>query len=206
PREAQLLLDLAERVHDVVEVRLRPRLRVERSLRLEVDALDVAELEALLPDCGDELLLRHQLVPEVLLLDVTVFVENGARSVQHPAEPRELVAQADEEAVPDKEDRCTQQAARERRLVPDDRVLHDVREQEEDDEVERAHLRELALPGEPKQDEQAEVHDERADDLVPPGKAEVNEVVVHRSGIRRRRLDSGLCTSLPRSSPSLAPP
>src|SRR5262249_42629757 len=89
PREAQLLLDLAERVHDVVEVRLRPRLRVERSLRLEVDALDVAELEALLPDCGDELLLRHQLVPEVLLLDVTVFVENGARSVQHPAEPRE---------------------------------------------------------------------------------------------------------------------
>src|SRR5205085_2142432 len=53
-------------------------------------------------------------------------------------------------------------------------------------EVERAHLRELPLTCDPKQDEQAEVDRERPDHLVPPRQAEMDQVVGHALGFAAR--------------------
>src|SRR5438105_4793875 len=183
---AESLLDPLQRGHHVLDAGLRLRLRVERSLRLEVDALDVVQLEAFPPERGHELLARHQLVLEVLPPQMAVLVEHRARSVQDPLEPRPPEGEPEEHVVAEEQDGRAEQSAEQRVVVPDDRVLHDVRQQEQDDEVERAHLRELPLTCDPKQDEQAEVDRERPDHLVPPRQAEMDQVVGHALGFAAR--------------------
>jgi hypothetical protein len=85
--------------------------------------------------------------------------------------------EADEEVVAGDEHQGAEEPAEQRVVVPDDRVLDDVREEQEDDEVEGVQLRELALAGEVDQDDEREIDRERADGLV--GEAEADEARVN---------------------------
>ena len=110
---------------------------------------------------------------------MAVLVQRRFRSLEQPREPRAAERGAREGVVRGEENGRPEEAADEGRLVADDRVLDDVRQQEEDDEVERRELRELPFARDAEQDDQSDVDRERTDDLVPPGQAEMDEVVGH---------------------------
>jgi len=84
--------------------------------------------------------------------------------------------EADERVVGRDEQRSGEEAAEQRVVVADDRVLDDVRDQEQDDEVERRQLRQLALAGQVDEDDEREVDGERPRGLVD--QAEVDEARV----------------------------
>jgi hypothetical protein len=98
-------------------------------------------------------------------------------------EPHDEVVAADEDCG-------AEQPAGQREVVADDRVLDDVRQQEQDDEVERVQLCELPLPREVQQDEQAEVDGDGPDRLLPGRDAEVEQVVDDGSVSRGDRTGS----------------
>src|SRR5213082_844920 len=75
-----------------------------------------------------------------------------------------------------------EQTSDERVVVADDRVLDDVREEQQDDEVERVQLRERALPREVEEDEQRAVDRRRSDSLLRRRDTEVHQVVEHPAG------------------------
>src|SRR5947209_13634026 len=97
-------LDSPERLEDVLDPGLRLRRRVERSFRLEVDAIDVRELHALAAEGRDELLAGHELVVQVALADMAVLVQGRRRALQHPVEPAVPEGEADEQVVHGEED------------------------------------------------------------------------------------------------------
>ena len=72
---------------------------------------------------------------------------------------------ADDEPVDDEQRGCADDPAEERVVVADDRVLHRVREQEQDDEIEGVELSHLALPGEAEADEEEDVNEDGAKKL-----------------------------------------
>jgi len=77
-----------------------------------------------------------------------------------------VIEEANDDGVHDEEHRRADDSADERIVVADDGVLHRVRQQEQDDEVERIDLRQLALAGEPQSDEEKPVDDDRPQDLL----------------------------------------
>src|SRR6266446_6003859 len=86
--------------------------------------------------------------------------------------------------VRDYQNHCAEQPAREREVVADDRVLDDVRQQQQNDEVERVQLRDRALPGEVQEDDEREIDGNRANRLLGGRDPEVNQVVDHTTGVR----------------------
>src|SRR5690242_15587239 len=130
-------LELVEAAEHVLDAGLRPRRRVEGALRLEDDALDVVERQALPAQADEELLTRDRLAPERSLVDAAVLVQGGRAALQRLAEARAHEGAADEQGVGGEQDHRPEEPAGQGEVVPDDRVLDDVGEQQEDDEVER---------------------------------------------------------------------
>ena len=58
------------------------------------------------------------------------------------------------------------EAADERIVIADDRVLHRVRQQQQHDEIERIELRQLAFSGEAESEQEKRVDDHRAKELL----------------------------------------
>src|SRR5207253_4804409 len=107
---AEPLLDPLQRGHHVLDRRLRLRLRVEGTLGLEVDALDVVELHSLASQRRDQLLPRHQLVAEIRLDHLPVLVERSGRSLHHPPEARMTEDLARQQVVRGDQDRGAEEA------------------------------------------------------------------------------------------------
>ena len=153
--------------------------RVQDALRLEDDALHLVQLESLAAQAGDELLARDRLASQ---RPPSTFP--FAYSVVGPpwsALPKRglMNAVAHDDDVHREQDRGAEQPARERVVVPDHRVLDDVREQQQHDEVERVQLRELALPGQVQQDEQPAVDGGRAERLLAGRDPHVHRSLPH---------------------------
>ena len=56
-----------------------------------------------------------------------------------------------------------------KRVVADNRVLHRVRQHQQDDQIERVELRQLALAADAEDEDEGEVDDGRPQDLLGPG-------------------------------------
>ena len=86
------------------------------------------------------------------------------------------VQEADHGVVDEQQRRRPDDPAGHRVVVADDRVLDGVRQSQQNDQVERVELRQLALAGQPETDDQERVDQDGAQDLLEHGQAEVEHV------------------------------
>jgi hypothetical protein len=111
----------------------------------------------------------------------------------------ELVEPAVPEQEPDhgvvhrQESERANQAAGERVVVADDRVLHGIRKREQHHQVERVQLRQFALAEDPQDDHQKKIHRHRTQGLLRHRRAQREDVVPHRV----RNQPSGIVASSP---------
>ena len=110
------------------------------------------------------------------MVDAAVLDERRRAALERAAEPRVEERVPDEQVVAEHEQRRAEEAPEQRVVVSDDRVLDDVREEQEHDQVEGGELRQLPLAREVDQDEEREVDGERPCGLVED--AEVDEARV----------------------------
>jgi len=89
---------------------------------------------------------RDQLALEVMTENAAVANEVVGLSLDL-VQLAVVIEHPDDHRVDQQQRRRSDDAARERIVVPDDRVLHRVRQQEQDDEIKRVYLRQLAFPG-----------------------------------------------------------
>src|SRR6266571_82648 len=113
-----------------------------------------------------QILEGHALAREVIVQDATVVDEERRRRLEQPARALRAVGDLDDPPVQYQNDHGPDEPAEERVVRPDHRVLDDVRDQQQDDEVERRELADLTLAGEAERQEDEEVHDDRAHDLL----------------------------------------
>jgi hypothetical protein len=85
-------------------------------------------------------------------------------------------AEAAEQQIPNDQRRGGHQAADERHVTTIHRVLDRIRDDQDHDEVGRAHLPELALSGEAQQSKYGDVHDHRPYDDLPERDAQIKHV------------------------------
>ena len=90
-----------------------------------------------------------------------------------------MVERADDDRVDEEQRRRADDAADQRIVIADDRVLHRVRQQEQHDEIERVELRQLAFAGESESDEKEPVDDERPEELLENRNAGLEEFLEH---------------------------
>ena len=103
----------------------------------------------------------HQFLAQAVMTDFPVLDQHGGLALDQPIEILVLPEEAHDGIVDRQERRGAEDATRHRIVVADDRVLHRVRERQQDDEIERVQLRELALAGETQPDDQERVHQHR---------------------------------------------
>ena len=106
------------------------------------------------------------------MVDATVVDEDRRAALERAPEPRVEEREADKEVIAGDEHRRAKEPAEQRVVVADDRVLDDVREEQEDDEVEGGQLRELALAGQVDEDDERQVDRNCADGLVEQAEAD----------------------------------
>lgn len=111
----------------------------------------------------------HTLAAQILLDHAPVVDQERRRRLEHPPQPLRGERHLDDDGVEQKDDRRADEAAAERVVGPDDGVLHDVRDDQEDDEVEGCELSDLALARQPEREQQEEVDDGGSKDLLPDG-------------------------------------
>ena len=122
------------------------------------------------------------------LLDVDAFGRHGAGNGlpvaeeqprlarDQPAEERDVAAPASDRDVHDRERARGDDPAGQRGVPADHRVLHRVRDHEDDDEIERRHLPQLAFAREAEKDEHGDIHDERPQQDLVPRRRHVEEI------------------------------
>src|SRR5512132_3916609 len=103
---------------------------------------------------------------EVLPADLAVPDQDRGRVLDDPPEPLRAERHPRHQSVHDEDGRGAQEAAAQRVVISDERVLHDVADDEEDDQVEGRHLPDLALSNEAERRQQEDVDDDRPDDLL----------------------------------------
>src|SRR5581483_3284486 len=98
-------------------------------------------------------------------------------------------------------------AAGDRDVVADDRVLQDVGEEEQHDEVEAVELPQLALARQPQRDDDESVDDNRAQNSLPPRNLQDPDVVPHDAlPPSRRDAPDAACAACDSSSVATALP
>ncbi|TML67887.1 MAG: hypothetical protein E6G14_10935 [Actinobacteria bacterium] len=133
----------------------------------------------------EERALDRLAVPDQILLGAVDEPLQAAGEEHRPIEP----------FVEDDEGRDADHRAAERVVDADDRVLHRVGDQEQDDQIEGVLLSELALPHDAEHHDEERVDDDRAQDLLEPverqgedGMSDARER--HDARLRRARADS----------------
>jgi hypothetical protein len=111
----------------------------------------------------------HTLAAQILLDHAPVVDQERRRRLEHPPQPLRAERHLDDDVVEQKDDRRADEAAAERVVGPDDGVLHDVRDNQQDDEVEGYELSDLARARQPERQQQEEVDDGGSKDLLPDG-------------------------------------
>src|SRR5260221_5520820 len=163
----------------------------ERAARLEDAVLDFVDaFEALAPADAMELGDGDQFPGQFLLLDLSVADERRVAALQDLVEaavPEEI---ADDDVVREEQREGADETAGHAVVVPDDRVLHRVGEREQHDEIERIELGQLALAEDPQEQDQEDVDEDRADDLLGEGNGEREHVLqemVHEAPFKAGR-------------------
>ena len=119
------------------------------------------------------------LAGQVPLDQLAVVNEHGGRGLQHATEALGAIRDFHQQAIEGEDDDGPEEAAAERVVGTDHRVLHDVRDDQQHHQVERRQLSHLALAGEPERRQQEQVDHHRPDDLLDDGHLG-NEQVRHR--------------------------
>ncbi len=117
-------------------------------------------------DCRLELGVGDAHLSQLVVVDDPAFHELRGLALRGSAQTATAHDREREGEVGDEERHRADPRAGDRVVVADDAVLHGVRDRQQDDEVERAELRELALAREAKRDHQEQVDEEGAQDLL----------------------------------------
>jgi len=158
----------------------------EGAAGLEPALVDVGERgDSLAPGRRLELVHRDQLALEMMAEETAVSNER-VRPAFDRVELAVVVERAYDERVDRQQRRRADDAPEQRIVIADDRVLHRVREQQQHDEVERVELRQLAFPRDAQSDEEKDVDDDRADQLLDERNAGHDEGRPHVEGGRGR--------------------
>ena len=127
---------------------------------------------------------RPQVIPgsfEVMVverfLQFSLVDEDVCVAFEPPRGKRMGVQVAHHQPVEREQCRRANNSTGQRVVVPDDGVLQRVRQEQQDDEIERVELAKLALSGKPKSDQEEDVHRDRAEQLLADRYANRKEVV-----------------------------
>ncbi|HEX4054644.1 MAG TPA: hypothetical protein VHX86_10305 [Tepidisphaeraceae bacterium] len=123
----------------------------------------------------------HQLAVEVCRENPAMADEIIAIAFHELFQPPVAMDESDDEIVHKQECGRPEESAGDGVVVADDGVLHRIRQGQQDDQVERIELRQLAFPGQPEADEQEQVHANGAKDFFQDGKLQ-NEHIVPGDG------------------------
>jgi len=132
--------------------------------------------------------LLRQFAAQPMGVDAAAFDEHVRVALEQVPEAGMHVEIAHHAPVEGEEGGGADEPADERVVVPDDGVLHRVREHQEDDQVERVQLRELPLAREAEPDDEEAVDQDRAEHLLEHRERESEEMGperhVHRGIVR----------------------
>src|ERR1700730_11108376 len=134
---------------------------------LEEGVADVADRDhPVVTEGGAEVPRPQALAPQVVAEDAAVPDEQSRGVLHHAVGPLEAEGDVRDHQVEQEDGGGPDESAPEGVVVADHRVLHHVADDEEHDQVEGAELAELPLAAEPEGDEEEQVHDHRADQLL----------------------------------------
>ncbi|OLE22319.1 MAG: hypothetical protein AUG49_19385 [Catenulispora sp. 13_1_20CM_3_70_7] len=116
-------------------------------------------------------------------LDLAVADQDAGCALQPALELRRAIGQidlhADEQRVHEDQHRRSVDPAGQRVVVADDRVLHDVRQQQHHRQIQGVELRQLPFPGQPQQEHDGGVDQDRAQGLLAVGDSGLEHVMPH---------------------------
>ena len=156
-----------------------------RAAGIERGAVHFSEVaESLFVRGGFEFLEREYFLRQLVLEDLPVFDQHRGLAFDQPVQFLVAEQKAHDEIVDQQQRRGADDAARHAVVVADDGVLHRVRQREQDDQIKRIELRQLALSRQAQSDHQKKIDDDRAQDFLGHGKRE-NEHVGPEFGVHR---------------------
>jgi hypothetical protein len=117
-----------------------------------------------------------RLVPQVSGHDLAVGEERRGRSLQYGSRALAAVGQANEEVVGGKQHRGADDAADQRVVVSDHRVLQRIRDEQQDNHVEYVELADLPLAGQTQREDQKGEDEQRAGNLLDRRLIEVEQI------------------------------
>ena len=109
-----------------------------------------------------------------------VFDESGLGPFHRPVDGFVPPGQAADHIAGDDQRRCADQPAEQRIVGPDNRVLDDVADEQQNDEIERVELRSCSLPAKAEQEQKGRVHHHRPDELLGDGNPHREKPMRHR--------------------------
>src|SRR3954454_9389763 len=123
------------------------------------------------------------LVAQRMFVVPTVLDDDRLGALEEPGELGVGRGRADDDGVDGDEHCGSDQPADQRVVRSDHRVLYDVRQQQDDDEVEGVELRQVTFADEAEQHRETDVDDDGADDLLQQRDVHVNEAVTHAASV-----------------------
>ena len=137
----------------------------------------VQRAESLLVGGFQDLHTRDRLVAEPFLPDLPALDQDHLFPFDETAHLLVSEQEADDEVIEDEQGRTADEAAGHGLVLSDDGVLHGVRQQEKDHEVERIELRQLALPRQTQTHDEKEVDDDRPGHLLGERQTHAEHVI-----------------------------
>ncbi len=128
-----------------------------------------------------QLRLGQKLARQPVATDLSILDERGRRAFDQLIQPPVLEHETHDGVVDTEQRDRADQSTRDAGVVADDRVLHRVREREQDDKIEGIELRQLALAEHTQQHDERDVDDDGAQDFLRDGQARPRRKVRERA-------------------------
>src|SRR5208282_4261021 len=110
-------------------------------------------------------------------IDLSIPNKNGCAALQHTREPRRAKKHTHYKPVDCQQAECADDPSRDGIVISNDRVLHRIRERQQNDEIEWIQLCQFAFAKEAQQQNQYEVDNDRTKQLLNDWKRQLKHVV-----------------------------